>query len=134
MEPILIRAETLLEMRRHARDEYPLECCGLLWGRGKVIEGLVRTANAKRSGAEFEIAPRELIDAMKWMRSEWRDFMGIYHSHPRRPAIPSAKDAAEFHYRDASYWIVSLLAGRAETRCYRWADGGFQESAYRRLD
>ncbi len=134
MEPILIRAGALAEIQSHAVGEYPLECCGLLWGRGKVIEGVVRTRNVRRSGKEFEIAPRELIDFMKAIRGDSRDFLGIYHSHPGGPAVPSAKDAAEFHYRETSYWIVSLQDGQAETRCYRWAEDGFRWAPHRRLD
>ncbi len=130
MDHIKIEETVLLDMREHARREYPLECCGLLWGQGKVVEGLFGATNEKASRTEFQIPAPELIAFMKSIRAKSKEFLGIYHSHPEGPACPSRRDAEEFHYREVSYWIVSLQHGRSEVRCYRWARDQFLETPY----
>ncbi len=130
MDPIQIDGSALEAMRDHARREYPLECCGLLWGQGKVVEGLFSATNEKASRTEFQIPGPELVGFMKSIRGKSKEFLGVYHSHPEGPARPSRRDADEFHYREVSYWIVSLRDGRPEVRCYRWAGNEFLETPY----
>ncbi len=132
MDLMQIDATILEGMRDHARRESPLECCGLLWGQGKVVEGLFPATNEKASRTEFQIPAPELIGFMKSIRGKSKEFLGIYHSHPAGPARPSRRDAEEFNYRDVSYWIVSLRHG-PEVRCYRWAGDKFQETPYQVL-
>lgn len=120
----------------HAQSDYPLECCGLLSGTEDVIDEVTTASNLKRSPCEFFIAPSELFDFMRRIRSERRVFLGIYHSHIRSPAFPSERDIAEFHYHDVSYWIVSLDEPTPDVRCFVWKDSQFSEIRYnvRRLD
>jgi [CysO sulfur-carrier protein]-S-L-cysteine hydrolase len=104
----------------HARDEAPLECCGLLAGHGDVIDEYVRTTNTRASEVAYEIDPREHIAIMKDLRIRGRSVLGAYHSHPRTAAFPSATDVAEAHYeRDFVYVIVSLEREPPDVRAYR---------------
>ena len=115
-----IRRQVIDGMIAHARDEAPLECCGLLGGQGDLIDEYLRTRNVRASEVNYEIDPREHLDIMKDLRGRSRTVLGAYHSHPRTAAIPSATDVAEAHYeRDFLYVIVSLEREPADVRAYR---------------
>lgn len=129
--PVLIQEETLARMRRHAAREYPLECCGLLAGRGKVIDEIFPAENLMLSRTAFQVPLWQLIAVMKAIRRDSKELMGIYHSHPESPARPSDKDAAEFYYREATYWILSMQTDPPDVRCWLWRDGRFREAPYR---
>ena len=128
---VLVPQRVIQEMVDHAFEEAPLECCGLLFGRGKVIEGIVRATNARKSRTEFEIPPAELFDFVRDLRRRSREFVGIYHSHTQTDAVPSEKDAAEFHYPEVTYWIVATISGTADVRCHAWQEGGFRRVPFK---
>ncbi len=128
---IEIESRALREMIDHAQAEYPLECCGLLSGNDPLIDEVTPTANLKRSPCEFFIAPEDLFAFMRRVRSESRQFLGIYHSHIGSPAFPSERDVAEFHYHDVSYWIVSLEEPVPEVCCFAWRESGFRVVKYK---
>lgn len=127
---ILIARPVLRSMIEHALSEFPLECCGLLSGRGTLIDGVRPSTNARHSPTEFEIPPAELFEFLRGVRRESRRFLGIYHSHPRRDATPSDKDVQEFNYPQATYWILSMLDRRPDVRCHVWKGEGFQQVDY----
>jgi len=105
---IEIPADVIAAMIDHARQDAPLECCGLLLGvPGRIDEG-VRTRNVKASVKAYLIDPAEHLAVMKRVRAEGRAVLGAYHSHPRSPAVPSPTDLAEAHYEEFLYVIVSL--------------------------
>lgn len=131
LEKIEIEQRALQDMIAQAQAEYPLECCGLLSGIDLLIDEVTPTANLKRSPCEFFIAPEELFAFMRRVRSESRQFLGIYHSHISSPAFPSKRDVAEFHYQDVSYWIVSLEEPSPEVRCFVWRESGFSEIRFK---
>jgi hypothetical protein len=37
------------------------------------------------------------------------------------------RDAAEFHYPEVSYWVISLRPPEPEVRCFRWTRTEFSE-------
>jgi [CysO sulfur-carrier protein]-S-L-cysteine hydrolase len=127
---LLIRRGVLDEIQRHALEEYPLECCGLLTGQGNLIETCVRATNQNASGREFFIPPSELFAFFRRLRFTGEEFLGIYHSHPLAEAFPSPLDVENFFYREVSYWIVSLLDSQPDIRCFKWSKMGFEEREF----
>ncbi len=116
------------QMRAHSRREYPLECCGLLSGRGERIERATEATNELASETAFSIPPTELIAFFKALREGRERFLGIYHSHPQGPAEPSQRDLHEFSYPEATYWIVS--GPETAVRCFRWKANRFEPSSF----
>jgi proteasome lid subunit RPN8/RPN11 len=92
----------------HARDEAPLECCGLLLGGGQAVEEAVPARNVRRSTTAYLVDPADHFAAIRRARAQRRAVVGAYHSHPRSPAMPSPVDLRDALYREFLYLIVSL--------------------------
>ena len=101
MAVIRVRREILGHLLAQARLDPVHECCGLMSGREGVIARIHPTPNALASATEYEIAPVELFAAMRAMRAESLELMGIYHSHPTGENRPSARDIARAYYPHA---------------------------------
>jgi proteasome lid subunit RPN8/RPN11 len=112
---------------------YPEEACGFLVGEEN---GTTRTAaeawpvdnisteNRKR---RFIVDPIAYLQAERRATREGVLLLGIFHSHPDHPAIPSEHDLAAAH-PFFSYTIVSLMEGVvSNTRSYQLIDGSFVE-------
>lgn len=106
-----------------------MECCGLLAARGGVIDQAIPARNLKASPVAYLIDPADHFSALKRVRTEGRDIIGAYHSHPRSPAVPSPTDLAEAHYAEFLYVIVSLAGDPPDVRAYRLAGPRFAESS-----
>lgn len=60
----------------------------------------------------YWIDPRDLLNAQKTARSRNLQIIGIYHSHPNHPAVPSEMDRV-LAWATYSYLIVSVQQGKA---------------------
>ena len=124
----------LWAMRAHAESTYPNECCGLLLGKltkdSKTLVEVMPTENAwsaeaaesfqaldatelistKRS--HYTIAPEVMLKAQREARDRQLDIIGLYHSHPDHPAIPSEFDRV-YAWHEYSYIIASVQNGKA---------------------
>jgi len=93
----------------HARRTHPAECCGLLSGRNGVITDIHPLRNdADRPETRYFATPEDLFAAMRRIRESNQVLLGIYHSHPRTLAYPSASDVEMAFYPEALYFIISL--------------------------
>lgn len=102
----------------HAHAERPDECVGLLGGRWGVPGGPAARAVALYPLRNVAHDPRrayradelELLRALKAMRREGLDLVGIYHSHPQGPGVPSDADVRLAAY--AVPYLIADLTGR----------------------
>ena len=134
-ESVRIRQRVIDAMIDHARRDAPLECCGLLAARDGIIDEPIPARNLEASPVVFLIDPRDHFAALKRARTEGREIVGAYHSHPRSPAIPSATDLAEAHYEEFLYVIVSLATDLPDVRAYGLVSGlGFEELGFEIVD
>jgi [CysO sulfur-carrier protein]-S-L-cysteine hydrolase len=119
-------AGKLLEACRLA---LPYECCGLLIGRSgnedtlAMVTGFRVMRNASsRPGEHFEFDPQEWVELLyKNDPASGRaaDMIGIFHSHPQAPAVPSEEDLA-IQWEFPVYAILSLEHDNTPSlRCYR---------------
>lgn len=105
------------EIARHAVAAHPEECCGLLLGTlddegRKLVRDLLPISNEREAGARrnrFLIGPMEMLRGERHARSLGLDVIGIYHSHPDVPAVPSAFDL-DHAWPVYSYIIVRSTA------------------------
>ena len=101
----------------HCRRELPNEACGILGGRAGRVESVHPVRSARPSPGRYEMDPAEQWLALDEIdRAGW-ELVGIYHSHPAAPAMPSPSDLEAAcwpgtnlpNYPGAVYLIVSLL-------------------------
>lgn len=109
MPCVHIEGEIVELILEHARLESPLECCGLLMGKGDRITHISKMRNVVQSPARYEMSPKELFKFFKDLQTLGLRHLGIYHSHPVSQSYPSPIDIAEAYYPDCTYFIVSLL-------------------------
>lgn len=96
----------------HAIQTYPNESCGFLFGsddRKRIVHFVMpvenkATENQKR---RFSISPQDYQRAEMYALKSGLKLLGVYHSHPDHPAIPSEHDLKQaLPY--FSYVITSL--------------------------
>ena len=123
MDAIRIRTDVLTSIESHAKREAPLECCGLLVGAADLIDEAVPAPNILSSPSRFQLDPRVHLETNRRLRGTPRAVLGAYHSHPRSPAVPSARDVQEAHYPEFVWLIVSLENRSGDCRAFRIVSG-----------
>ena len=111
---IIIEPQARQLMIADAIKTFPDECCGFLFGIEKeddrIVTDILIVNNAKEGDKRrrFEISPRDYMKAEQYADENNLHLLGIYHSHPNHPAIPSEHDrlAAQPWF---SYVIISVL-------------------------
>jgi len=96
------------EMVEHARKEKPLECCGILAGKGEKVHKAFVLKNAERSPVRYSMAPQEQLRAFEEMEKESMEMVAIYHSHPHTIPFPSETDVKMAFYSEVASVIISL--------------------------
>jgi len=125
--PLEIPADLHDGMIAHCRREDPLECCGILGGVPSRALSLHPLRNIDSSQTRYTADPKELIQALVWLREQGREVVAIYHSHPRWEAVPSATDLAQNYWGEMPRIIVSLLTDPPDVRIWRLGPDSFQE-------
>lgn len=80
------------EMIRHALEDAPVECCGMLAGSDGQIRAVYRAANAEASPYRFSIDHREQRRIEAAMDAAGQELSGFYHSHTGSEPRPSPTD------------------------------------------
>lgn len=111
--PLDVYASAMNEMKSHGEDAFPNECCGFFYGEEndgfRVVTLAKRIENVKEGDQRrrFEISGKDYLKAERFAAKEGLTLLGIYHSHPVHPAIPSEHDLA-VAMPWFSYLIVSV--------------------------
>jgi [CysO sulfur-carrier protein]-S-L-cysteine hydrolase len=124
---ITITSYVAAAIENAAKKAAPEECCGLLGGTSGVVTSAYSLRNeSPRPETRYFASPEDLLSAMRGIREAGLTLMGIYHSHPRTRAYPSASDIEMAFYPEAVYFIMSLSAC-AELRAFKINGNGVQE-------
>lgn len=111
-----IVGRVLKEIRKHAEEAYPEECCGLLMSdsRNHVVDS-VRMTNAYMGSRHnrYHIDPLEFYRVDRTAAQRGLTIAGIYHSHPDHPASLSQFDL-DHSFPWYSYVVVSVSRGKAD--------------------
>lgn len=125
MKPLQFNAEALAGMTQDATRSFPHECCGFLLGQDspshREIEEILEVDNRVEVNAErrFSISPRDYMKAERRALAAGLQLIGVYHSHPSHPAVPSIHDL-RVALPTFSYAIVSVYAdGLASIRSWQ---------------
>lgn len=111
---MMIEPSSLNQIKMHALSLFPDECCGFLFGTeqadGTRRISVIREVDNAKSGDKrrrFEITGRDYMLAERIAQEKGLLLLGVYHSHPIHPAIPSEQDrvAAQPYF---SYLIISI--------------------------
>ena len=112
------------QMISHARASQPNEGCGLIAGKNGVADRLIPMENTLASPTAYEMAPAQLIAALRALRESGEELVAIYHSHPAGPSHPSSRDVDRAFYPEATHIIVSLERPESPVvRGFRIIDG-----------
>lgn len=125
---LVIEQKPLDEMYRDALQSFPDECCGFFFGKEleeeRLISHILVVNNSKEGDKRrrFEIAPKDYLDAENFADKNNLQLLGVYHSHPNHPAVPSEHDrvAAQPYF---SYIIISVKENKiADIRSWQLND------------
>lgn len=126
--PIQVGKEARIDMESHAELTFPNECCGFFYGEeidGKrIISHSLRIDNSKSGDQRrrFEISGKDYMHAEKYALKNGLTLLGVYHSHPLHPAIPSEHDL-KVAMPWFSYIIISVNdTGANHTRSWQLSD------------
>ena len=112
---IIIESEPGKLMAEDAINTFPDECCGFVFGmedenQNRIITEILVVENSKQGEKtrRFEISTPDYLRAEQYATDNELLLLGIYHSHPNHPAIPSEHDriSAQPYF---SYLIISVL-------------------------
>ena len=93
-----------------AINELPNEACGLLVGSGSDVLKQYPLTNIDRSPEHFSFDPAEQFQVFREARTDGREIIANYHSHPETPSRPSEEDIRLAYDPNILYLIVSLAA------------------------
>ncbi|MBG7609972.1 MAG: M67 family metallopeptidase [Anaerolineae bacterium] len=126
---IEIPSQILDQIHDHGESTYPEEGAGLLLGKEdgnlRVVSAILILSNAREEGARhnrYMLSPQDLFHAELEADRLGVDVIGVFHSHPDHPNLPS-----EFDRHNAvpwySYIITSVDNGCSiESRSWRMVD------------
>ena len=132
---IIIEPRVRQLMIEDAVSTFPDECCGFMFGREetdgtRLILDVLVVDNSKEGDKRrrFAISPQDYMTAEQHALDHDWILLGVYHSHPNHPAVPSEHDrvAAQPFF---SYLIISVLNNEVIT-LRSWLlndDGQFEE-------
>jgi len=109
----------MAEIFAHLNAHQPNEACGVLGGQGGRVLKVYPVSNATPSPVRYTMEPNEQVRAMMEIEERGWELVGIFHSHPAGPPVPSETDVAEAYYPDSAYVI-----------CAPDSDGGWQARAF----
>ena len=103
-------------IKNHAEKTYPDECCGLnittenVWNTEK---GNFTEDQENSTRRRYAISPQVMLQTQKVAINHNLNIIGIYHSHPDYPAIPSEWDRI-YAWPEYSYVILSVQNAQAD--------------------
>ena len=105
----------------HAYDGLPNEACGLVAGRGDVVEAFVACENADRSSRTFSLGPDAWEKVDTEIEGRGLTTLGVVHSHTHTEAYPSPTDIDQAGNPFLAGWrwvLVSLRQPEPVVRSY----------------
>ncbi|MBM4261196.1 MAG: hypothetical protein FJ145_07100 [Deltaproteobacteria bacterium] len=138
--PFSLSSACWQEISRHAEDEFPDECCGVIFSDGKVdrvqrlrnmqnqLHALDPQTYPRTATIAYAMDPMELENAIAAAAKAGAALKAFYHSHPDHDAYFSAEDKAfampfgEPTFPDTTQLVVSIYARTVKIiRAFAWS-------------
>ena len=100
-----------------AKGALPNESCAFLLGRSDIVTEILPMRNADESQVSFSVDPQEVLRAYDLAESKRLQVIGIFHSHPARPA-PSGTDKKFMEINPVVWIIYSTTEHRMKAYVY----------------
>ncbi len=108
-----ISRKTEIEILADALRSFPDECCGFMFGTENGEERtiseiqIVNNAKVGDKRRRFAITPFDYMKAEQYAEANNLLLLGVYHSHPNHPSVPSEHDrvVAQPYF---SYLIIAV--------------------------
>ncbi|MGB3180872.1 MAG: M67 family metallopeptidase [Cyclobacteriaceae bacterium] len=115
---IILNDNSRAEMMKDAEGTFPDECCGFIYGKDgedREVTLAIPVENKKEGDKRrrFEISPLQYMQAERFADENNLTLLGVYHSHPQHPAIPSEHDRVQA-IPWFSYVILSVMDGKTD--------------------
>lgn len=124
---IRISKQAYHEMIAYCIQQQPHEACGFLSGYrgdGSVsdrVDRFIPVSNrSPRPENHFDMDPREVVQFLYQMEISGASLLGIAHSHPHAPPVPSGEDLRTAWHR-TTHWIISLQGSVPLVKVCRYA-------------
>ena len=116
---MLLFDQNLLNKLIRVVEEHSEECCGFVFGHEdgeyRTFTHFMKVDNVSRTDKRqsFEISSKDYLLAENFAEHSNTKLLGVYHSHPNHPAVPSEYDRiAALPY--FSYIILSVMNKKFE--------------------
>ncbi len=104
----------------HALSAAPNEACGVLAGTRERISRAIPLDNASDApDRQFRFDPNAQLQALKAIDAAELRWIGVYHSHPQSPPIPSPEDIEAAMDSSLLQLIVSLETAKPKLKLWR---------------
>ena len=116
MTELILNSDTSKRMQKHALTTFPEECCGFMFGSFKDDKVMVDSVKVVKNNhpdfrsRRFLISPQDYMNAEKYADENSLALVGVYHSHPNHPALPSETDRLAA-MPGFTYIIYSIMDG-----------------------
>lgn len=112
---LVVPSHLMEEINSHLEKAYPEEGAGFLVGVEGEVKKIIALSNAREDGARhnrFLFTPQDYLKAELLADTLGLSLIGVFHSHPDCPNIPSEYDR-EWAQPFFSYLITRVDEGRA---------------------
>lgn len=105
---LTITREVIKRLFHDGKEALPYEFSALLAGQDAAITHCFANPGSQIAPHTFVWEGRPFIQALRLIQDAGLQWLGVVHTHPLTPPVPSARDLAGWHYPQLSYWIISL--------------------------
>jgi proteasome lid subunit RPN8/RPN11 len=123
---IFLTAGQIDQLASLAKSSLPSESCAFLLGKDNKVVEILPMQNADRSAVSFSIEPHQVLQAYDLAESKKLQVIGIFHSHPAKPA-PSSTDKRFMEINPVVWLIYSTT--EHEFKAYIYDDSDVSEVA-----
>jgi proteasome lid subunit RPN8/RPN11 len=112
---LIVPGRLIEQMNAHVENAYPEEGAGFLIGEAGEVREIMALSNSREEGARhnrFLFTPEDYLQAELKAEGLGLSLIGVFHSHPDCPNIPSEFDR-EWAQPFFSYIITRVDSGKA---------------------